>query len=113
MSAIDRINTREGELSGGVAVRARERHARTVRVGPYEIEREVGRGGMAVVYLGRSPAGATVAVKVLASAAPDALARFERERRLLASLGDTEGFVPVLDAGTSGGRPWIAMPYLT
>jgi Tol biopolymer transport system component len=60
------------------------------RIGGYPIEREVGRGGMGVVYLGRDPRlDRPVAIKVLPeafAADPERLARFEREARLLASL---------------------------
>ena len=59
-------------------------------LGPYPIERELGRGGMGVVYLGRDPRlQRSVAIKVLSAdfgQHPDHLARFEREARLLASL---------------------------
>jgi tetratricopeptide (TPR) repeat protein/tRNA A-37 threonylcarbamoyl transferase component Bud32 len=81
------------------------------RIGQYEIEGELGRGGMGVVFRARSPDRRVVALKVLASAV-DAQA-FERERRLLSELGEAQGFVPLLDAGTEGARRWIAMPLLT
>ena len=58
-------------------------------IGPYTITREIGRGGMGVVYLAHDPKLARdVAIKVL----PDSMARdkervarFEREAKLLAS----------------------------
>ncbi len=60
------------------------------RVGPYTIEREIGRGGMGVVHLATdSRLGRKVAIKALPehlAADPDRLARFEREARTLASL---------------------------
>ena len=60
------------------------------RIGSYPIEREVGRGGMGVVYLARDPRlERRVAIKVLPddlSADAERLARFEREARLLASV---------------------------
>ncbi len=60
------------------------------RIGPYPVEREVGRGGMGVVYLARDPGlDRTIAIKVLPEAFatdPERLARFEREARILASL---------------------------
>ncbi len=59
-------------------------------IGEYAVERELGRGGMGVVYLARDTAlDRSVAIKVLPEAvAADAerLARFEREARVLASL---------------------------
>jgi serine/threonine-protein kinase len=61
-------------------------------LGSYPVERELGRGGMGVVYLGRDPRlNRLVAIKVLPDAlARDAesLARFDREAKLLASLND-------------------------
>src|SRR5438045_1100604 len=68
---------------------------------------------MGVVLRARAPDGAEVAVKLLKSLdSPDTLARFERERRLLASLGEDAGFVPLLDAGDGPAGPWLAMPFL-
>ena len=60
------------------------------RIGPYEITREIGRGGMGVVYLARdTKLDRDVAIKCLPdelSDDADRLARFEREAKLLASL---------------------------
>src|SRR5262245_38221656 len=60
------------------------------RIGVYPIERELGRGGMGIVYLGRDTRlQRAVAIKVLPDAFahdPERLSRFEREARLLASL---------------------------
>src|SRR6185436_4491597 len=60
------------------------------RIGSYPIERELGRGGMGVVYLARDPRlGRPVAIKVLPAAFvadPMRLSRFEREARTLAAL---------------------------
>jgi len=59
-------------------------------LGPYPVERELGRGGMGVVYLARDPRlDRPVAIKVLPEALalnPDNLARFEREAKLLAAV---------------------------
>ncbi len=79
-------------------------------VGPYRIEGELGRGGMGTVYRGRTADGREVAVKILHGRDQKALRSFDRERRLLASVGEAEGFVAFLDAGTSSEGPWIAMP---
>ncbi|MFG0273696.1 MAG: protein kinase [Phycisphaerales bacterium] len=60
------------------------------QIGAYTIDRELGRGGMGVVYLGRDTRlDRRVAVKALPEHLahdPDRLARFEREARTLASL---------------------------
>ncbi|MHC4141078.1 MAG: serine/threonine-protein kinase, partial [Planctomycetota bacterium] len=59
-------------------------------IGPYEIVREIGRGGMGVVYLARdTKLDRDVAIKMLPDDVaddPSRLARFEREAKLLASL---------------------------
>src|SRR5438067_12780809 len=65
---------------------------------------------MGVVFEARGPDGARVAVKLLAGRG--GAARFEREQRLLAALGEDAGFVPLLDAGDSSQGPWVAMPFL-
>src|SRR5262245_6093243 len=60
------------------------------RVGPYAVERELGRGGMGVVYLAHDARlGRRVALKSLPAelaADPARLARLEREARALAAL---------------------------
>jgi serine/threonine-protein kinase len=60
------------------------------RLGPYEIIRALGAGGMGEVYRARdSRLGRDVAIKVLPDSVvhdPDRLARFEREARVLAAL---------------------------
>ena len=60
------------------------------QIGPYQITREIGRGGMGVVYLARdTKLDRDVAIKCLPdelSDDADRLARFEREAKLLASL---------------------------
>lgn len=84
------------------------------RVGPYTLERELGRGGMGVVWLAERSDGAyerQVALKLphahLASAA--ALRRFRRERDILATLGHPN-IAQFLDAGvTAEGRPYLAL----
>ncbi len=83
-----------------------------MRLGAYEIAGEIGRGGVGAVFRARSPAGQDVAIKLLLHVTPETRARFERERRLLASLGEAEGFVSLLDGGDSSQGPWIAMPLL-
>jgi serine/threonine-protein kinase len=83
----------------------------------YAVDRELGRGGMGVVYLARR-AGAdfeqTVAVKVLRASAgdPAALARLRTERRILAGLRHPN-IAAFLDGGaTADGRPFVAMEFV-
>ncbi|MBI3723591.1 tetratricopeptide repeat protein [bacterium] len=83
-----------------------------MKIGPYETIAELGRGSAGIVSRARSPDGRVVAVKLLRRTGPESLARFERERRLLATLGEREGFVPLLDAGESKEGPYLVMPLL-
>lgn len=59
-------------------------------IGPYRVEREIGRGGMGVVYLARDQRlDRAVAIKALPpefASDPSRLARFQREARVVASL---------------------------
>jgi len=80
----------------------------------YTIERELGRGGMATVYLARDLRhDRLVALKVLrpelaATLGPE---RFQREIRLSARLSHSS-ILPVFDSGEAAGRLWYAMPYV-
>jgi serine/threonine-protein kinase len=80
----------------------------------YALERELGRGGMATVYLARDlKHDRPVALKVLhpelaASLGPD---RFLREVKLAARLQHPH-IMSVLDSGESAGRLWFTMPYI-
>jgi len=85
----------------------------------YLIERELGRGGMASVWLARDRRDdRAVAIKVLDADLAGAIGadRFVREIRLTTRLLHP-GIVPVLDsgvlpAGTDVALPWYAMPYI-
>jgi serine/threonine protein kinase len=78
----------------------------------YSLVREIGRGGMGVVYEARDAVlSRSVALKVLpqASSDPEAAARLEREARITAGL-EHPGIVPLHDAGTlPDGRVYYAM----
>src|SRR5262249_5265199 len=80
----------------------------------YRIERELGRGGMATVYLVHDLRhDRPVALKVLhpelaATLGPE---RFQREIRLAARLQHPH-ILTVLDSGESAGRLWFTMPFI-
>ena len=80
----------------------------------YRIERELGRGGMATVYLARDLRhDRPVALKLLHSELAATLGpeRFQREILLTARL-DHPHILTVLDSGTTAGQLWYTMPYV-
>ncbi len=87
------------------------------RIGPYRIERELGEGGMGVVYLATHEDGAfrrTVALKVAREEIASAYltARFAAERDILARLSHPN-IAHLYDGGlTAGGRPYLVMEYV-
>ena len=93
------------------------RPARTL--GRYEIERELGKGAMGVVYLGRDPKiNRVVAIKAIPLAQEfgeedlvEARARFFREAEMAGRLNHP-AIVTVYDAGEDNGLAYIAMEYL-
>jgi serine/threonine-protein kinase len=84
-------------------------------IGRYEVRKEIGRGGMATVYLCRDPTfERPVAVKVLPRAFlhdPSFLARFEKEAKTIASM-EHPAIVPVYDFGEDQGQPFLVMRYM-
>lgn len=87
------------------------------RIGAFVLTREIGRGGMGVVYLGQRDDGHVqqhAAIKVLHAGSLDdhTRARFQRERDILAAF-DHPGIARLLDAGdTAAGEPYYVMEYL-
>jgi len=81
----------------------------------YDVERELGRGGMAVVFKARDKElDRPVALKVLPpELAPVATVadRFKREARLAASL-DHPNVIPVYRVGQAGGVLYMAMKFI-
>lgn len=83
-------------------------------LGPYTLTRVIGSGGFGTVYEATRPGPGgpqRVAIKRLHPHAttPDDLARFERERYLLASL-DSPGIARFIDSGRDEtGRPFLVM----
>ncbi len=87
------------------------------RIGPYQIEQELGRGGMSTVYLARRDDGQfdqRVALKLVRSGVDEAARseRFRSERQILASLNHPN-VARLFDGGvTPGGRPYLVMEYV-
>ena len=106
-------DTRDEERS----VVARTTSSRTL--GRYEIERELGKGAMGTVYLGRDPnINRVVAIKAIPLAEEfeeedlaEARARFFREAEMAGRLNHP-AIVTVYDAGEDQGLAYIAMEYL-
>jgi hypothetical protein len=90
----------------------RELEAGTVLDGQYRVERVIGRGGMAVVYLARDlRLGRDVALKIGSAAASSAVVRADLEARALAKLSHPN-IVTMFQVGDSDGSPYIAMEYV-
>jgi serine/threonine-protein kinase len=86
--------------------------------GKYEVLREIGKGGMGVVYEARhTGTGRKVAVKEIVDEAlrvdPLLLERFQREARATAQI-ETQHIAPVLDTGTDPAtkHPFLVMELL-
>ena len=82
--------------------------------GRYTIEREIGAGGMATVYLATDRKhNRSVALKLLRPDLSETLGpeRFLREIRLAARLQHPH-ILTVLDSGEAAGRLWFTMPYV-
>jgi len=81
----------------------------------YTLEREVGRGGMATVYLARDTKhGRDVALKVIRPDLVEAVGaeRFLREIQITASLNHPH-ILPLLDSGAEDGLLYYVMPYVS
>ncbi len=85
------------------------------RFGHYRVVREIGRGGMGVVYEGVSDDefARRVAIKLapLAAMGAAAEARFRLERKILSSL-DHPHIARFLDAGAEGTLPYLVMEFV-
>ena len=102
------------EHTGPVAV-AGDQPAR--HIGSYEVEAEIGRGGMGVVYRARRADGAfdkEVALKLLRidTASAEAMQSFHRERQILASL-EHPNIARILDGGETPEKvPYLVMEFI-
>jgi eukaryotic-like serine/threonine-protein kinase len=83
-------------------------------IGPYRVIRRLGMGGMGQVFLGRSPGGRLLAIKVIRAelaADPEFRARFRRE---VAAATSVSGIftASVVDADPDAPVPWLATAYI-
>src|SRR5262249_52313682 len=89
--------------------------ARPQRIGPYQIERELGAGGFGVVYLAFDPdVKRRVAIKVLHPGRidqPDALGRFRREAEAIGRLRHP-GVVQLFDYSGQGPPHYLVTEYV-
>ena len=80
----------------------------------YRIKREIGRGGMAIVYLAEDvPHERDVALKVLSPELGSAIdgERFKREVRIAAQLSHPN-ILPAYDSGSANGLLYYVMPFV-
>jgi serine/threonine protein kinase len=85
-------------------------------IGPYRVLRELGRGGMGVVYLAMRDDGTfrkNVAIKLLLrdQVTTEFVQRFKQERQVVAAL-DHPNIARILDAGDTSGMPYYVMEYV-
>ena len=84
-------------------------------IGPFTIERELGRGGMGEVYLARDTRlDRLVAIKALPAHMaqdPDRLARFQREAKVLASLNHP-GIGAIYGLEEANGRQYLILEFV-
>src|SRR2546422_4531410 len=106
-------STRTGQTEGSRFVDPLERLGQAL-AGRYALERQIGAGGMATVYLARDLRHErAVALKILAPDLAAALGpeRFLREIRLTARLQHPH-ILPLLDSGEAAGLLYYVMPFV-
>jgi serine/threonine-protein kinase len=85
------------------------------RIGEYEIEEEIGRGGMGVVYKAHHTGlDRQVALKTILSgrfASAEDRSRFQAEAIAAAKLSH-KGIVPIFEIGEAAGQPFFSMPLI-
>ena len=87
------------------------------RIGPYRLVRQIGEGGMGVVYHAQQvqPIRRDVALKIIKPGmdTKQVIARFQMERQALAVM-DHPNIARVFDAGTTAsGNPYFVMDWST
>ena len=104
-----------GATTGSPAADSIAARVRLQRLGDYRILREIGRGGMGVVYEAEQESlGRRVALKVLSAGSlldPKQVRRFEREAKAAARLHHTN-IVPVFGVGRQDGHHYFVMQFI-
>ncbi len=83
-------------------------------IGEFRLHSRLGAGGMGQVYLGFSPAGRAVAIKVIHTqfaADPEFLRRFSHEVTAARAVGGMYT-APVVDSSVTDRSPWLATAYV-
>src|SRR5262249_33870835 len=115
LAALEFVHGAGAQLDGEGGAPAAEEAGPPRALGEYRLLREVGRGGMGVVYEAvQEPLGRHVALKVLPATAllqPTQLERFRREARAAAMLHHTN-IVPVFGVGEHDGTHYYAMQFI-
>jgi WD40 repeat protein/tetratricopeptide (TPR) repeat protein len=109
---VEDLKPEAGQITGEFR---REARAKLERIGDYRLIREVGRGGMGIVYEAEQESlGRHVALKLLPTSAlldQRQLARFQRESKAAARLHHTN-IVPVYGVGTHDGTHYYVMQFI-
>ncbi|WP_051425649.1 serine/threonine-protein kinase [Jiangella gansuensis] len=90
------------------------RPAELTQIGPYRVHRQIGEGGMGVVYLGSAPDGRQVAIKTLRPwlvGGADGRRRFEREVSTLVRVRGPR-VAEVLDADVTADPPYVVTRFV-
>lgn len=111
---LEKVDLREDSLTNNLPDNAEESLS-DIQIGDYRIVRELGRGGMGVVYEAEQISlGRRVALKVLPSQSLSdeiRVSRFQREAQAAARLHHTN-IVPVFEVGQEGEHTFYAMQYI-
>lgn len=107
------VHTRVGIDGSRIATnQTPERYAPGRRIGQYEIIRELGRGGMGLVFLARDiRLGRRVALKLLTADSRSDAQRFLVEARATARCAH-ENIVVIHDVGERQGQPYMVLEYV-
>ncbi|MCE9596268.1 MAG: serine/threonine protein kinase, partial [Planctomycetes bacterium] len=116
MEARAQLEPPSPSVLASAALRAVPRMATPRRIGPYELEEEIGAGGMGSVWRARRVEGfdQVVAIKLIKRGmdTDEVLRRFETERTVLATL-QHDGIARLFDGGaTEDGVPYLVMEYV-